>query len=431
MKFAYLLSIALSVAGVSSVSAQTPARHRPRHPNTKVSIIGSHEAVDSMKTVVKTAFEENAPADRSIEGIPRFAIVGKERNFYMGIGANMKLNGVYDWGGVDAGSTTNFSPALFQPATPGNGSGVTFSAQESNFYINIVALPGKKDKFSLFLAMNFKNPNYGLQLSHFYARYRGLTIGYTDSPFKDGDAVPYTIDDQGPCGAVSSSSVVAYWTQELGKGFSCLAGFDAPGHTMTYNDHVNELTKAFVALPVAAQYRWGDGSHVRLSALLRPMKYRDNVADTNRVLTGWGVQVSGLWSFIPKFCVYYDVAAGKGIADYINDASGTGADATPSFIKKGRENVSACWGCSFGLSYDILKQMSAQVVYSRLRVYPHSESLVPDSGYRYGQSFTANLIYHVNEFVTVGAEYNWGLKSTFEDGKLHLNRLQALFSLAF
>lgn len=407
--------------------AANPQRHRPRNPNAKVTVVGNHgESPDS----VRMAFEDNAPANRNIEGIPRFAIVGKEGNFYLGIGANMKLNGVYDWGD-EAGSVNNFSPALFTKPGEGDNAGAAFSAQESNVYLNIVALPGKKDRFSLFLSVNFKDDKYMMKLSHFYARYRGLTIGYTDSPFVDGDAVPLTLDDEGPCGAVSSSSVVIYWTQDLGHGFSCQGGFDAPGHTLTYDDNTSELNNAYVSIPVAAQYRWSDGSHVRLSGLLRPLQYRDQISHRNRMLTGWGVQVSGLWGFLPKLCLYYDAVVGKGISDYINDVSGTGADATPSFVNKGRENASTCWGYSLGLSYDIVKKLSAHAVYSQVRVNPHSQSIIPESGYRYGQTFTANMIYNINQFVTVGLEYNWGKKATFEEGKLHVNRMQALFSLAF
>ena len=55
-------------------------------------IIGSKENEQD----VENAFKENIPQDKSVAGMPHFAIVGKYKRFYLGIGANFKA--FYDFG---------------------------------------------------------------------------------------------------------------------------------------------------------------------------------------------------------------------------------------------------------------------------------------------------------------------------------------------
>lgn len=422
-----ILLCAAALCTVLPSMASTP-RHKTRHLATKVTVVGSHSAEQADS--VKEAFEDNAPSNRNIEGIPRFAIVGKENLFYMGVGAALKLNGAFDWGD-DANSVTDFTPASFTPSTPGNRSNLGFTAKESTIYMNIVALPGRKDRFSLFFSANFKGENKSFKLSHIYAKYRGLTIGYTDDAFTDGDAVPYTIDSEGPNGSVSYKTVVAYWTQDFGQGISGILGVDAPSASMEYNDKVAEVNQRIFAIPMALQYRWGDGSHVRLSGLLRPMQYRNLVLNQNKAILGWGVQVSGLASITDKLCTYYNAAYGLGIEDYFCDAADIGADVTPSLVKPGKMYAAKAWGISAGLSYAFRPDLVAHAVYSQMRVYPHSGALPPTTDYLYGQYLAANLMYNLNRFVYVGVEYDWGKRRATNGESLHVNRLQALFQLAF
>lgn len=427
MKKTYILIVLMLSYMAVSADTDSPAPYPPRNPNTQVTVLGPHPASPDS---VKSAFEENAPSVRDIEGIPRFAIVGKERKFYMGIGANLRLLGLVDWGD-HVGSDLYFTPAMFTPVAPGNRSYLSGSAQSSSIFMNIVALPARKDRFSLFILANLSGADYTLRIRYFYGKYRGLTLGYTDSPFADGDAVPTTIDSEGACGSIFYKTVTASWEQDFGHGISGSIGLDVPKASLTYDKNVGEVNQRIPAVPLHIQYRWGDGSHIRASALLRPMQYRDLVEGRNRALFGWGVQLSGLWDFLPGACVHYDAVFGRGITDYLCDGAGISADGTPSVSSPGRLDTSESLGLSLGLSYDILRNLKANALYSHMRVYPQGSSLHPASDYRYSQYLAVNLLYYLNRYIMLGLEYDWGKKDTFGGDKLHANRLQALFSLSF
>ena len=52
--------------------------------------------IDSLN--VYNIMVENAPQNPSIKDVPRFTLVGKDSKFYLGMGANVKMVGDFDWG---------------------------------------------------------------------------------------------------------------------------------------------------------------------------------------------------------------------------------------------------------------------------------------------------------------------------------------------
>lgn len=380
---------------------------------------------------VSRAFRENAPRNRRIESIPRFAIVGSDNKFYMGIGVSLRATASFDFG-ADVPSAYDFIPSAFQPSTPGNGSNLRFSAQTSSFYINVVALPGSKNRIGLFFSGDFKNDGYKFKVGHIYAKYRGLTVGYTHSLFEDGDAMPYTIDDQGPNGEASLTTVVAYWSQQLGHGFSVDAGIDAPECDFTLNDYVENVNQLFPAIPAAIQYSMADnGGHIRLAGIMRPMRYRNGLESADKNLVGWGFQLSGSYSPISPVTLYYSGAYGRGISDYLQDSNGMNTDATPSITNRGQLHLGTAWSAVGGLQYKFSRKFSSNLMYSQMRFYRADGCIAPASDYQYGQYVTANFIWRLNRFAQLGIEYNWGKCRHYNGNTLHANRFQVLWALAF
>ena len=83
----------LILAGAAlSTSAQTSHYNQKVNP---VNLILS-EMEDSLK--VYEDFAENSPADYRVPNAPRFAFVGKNRKFYLGIGGDVKATMNFDWG---------------------------------------------------------------------------------------------------------------------------------------------------------------------------------------------------------------------------------------------------------------------------------------------------------------------------------------------
>lgn len=419
-----LILAALASTGLLYASAQ---RDNRLHENGVVSVVNNDTADASQ---VEKAFKSVAPVTPNDNGLPRFAIVGKNRQFYLGIGAQFLGEAVYDIGS-NVGSSTLFTPSAFTPATPGNGSGLGFGWQTSSVYLNFVAMPHTDNQVGLFFKANFMGNNNSFNCFHFYAKYRGLTVGYTTSLFTDGAAEPMTIDFEGPNGYPFVTLFTAYWTQNFNKNFSGAIGIDAPATSLSTSSHNAAVKGRTPSIPLYVQYAWAGGnSHIRLSGLVRPMQYRNLVAEHNRTVTGMGVQLSGMASVAGPLSVQFNAAYGKGIGSYIQDDEGLGLDAV-SVGREGKMELVKTMGVTGGINYAITPKLSSNLVYSHVSNWLPEGAQVDGSQYRYGDYVAANLIYSINKFVSAGVEYDYGHRKAVDGGSLHTSRIQAQIAVTF
>lgn len=421
-----ILLMAAFAGLASSVSAigQRPGR---TFENGVTSII-VNEKSDSVANVEK-AFKGNAPTSPRENNLPRFAIIGKERQFYLGIGAQFLGEAVFDWGD-NMPSTLNFTPSSMTARARGNGGNLGFAWQSSSIHFNFVAMPNTNNQLGLYFKGNF-NTSGTFKVSHFYAKYRGLTAGYTNSAFTDGAAQPFTIDNEGPNGYPSISLFTAYWAQDFGRGFSGALGIDAPTADFSTSTTAKYVNQRIPAVPLYVQYAYNGGfDHVRLSGIVRPMQYRNLERDHNSTLAGLGIQLSGITEIAGPVSFTYNAAYGRGIANYIQDDNGLGLDATAS-TKAGEMTMSRTLGLTGGLAFNFSDKVSANMVYSHVTNWLGSNAVAQPDQYRYGDYVAANVVYNINRFLSAGIEYDYGHMKTFGGTPLHSNRLQAQLALTF
>ena len=427
MKTHLLLFGSIALLSPSVLAQNTADPYSPVDDEVVTVVVGDKGASDD----IKLSFQEFAPKRLNDNGLPRFAIVGHDRLFYLGIGAQFLGEAAFTWGD-NMPSTTDFVPSSMTPRTPGKGSSLGFSAQTSSFYLNIVGLPDTKNRVGLFFKAEFNNGNnYGLKVSHLYVKYRGATLGWTNSFFEDSEAIPFTIDDQGPNGSVELKTFIAGWTQNFSKNFSGGIGLDAPTTDLTTGAHTATVNQRIPAFPLYMQYQWGSSSHVRASAIIRPMQYRNLITDKNKALCGWGVQLSGPVAITDKLTFYFDATYGEGIANYLQDTNGLGLDAVPAIDGSGSLKAIKSMGLTGGLGYNITKRLQTNLMYSHVSNWTENRVAVSADQYRYGDYVAANLFYNINKIVGFGLEYNYGHTKDFAGNSLHANRLQAQLAVTF
>ncbi len=424
-KTAFIL--AATGASLLGCAFNASAQRDNRNEKGVVSVV-NNDTVNA--DLVEKHLKANAPASPNDNGLPRFAIVGKDHKYYIGVGAQFLGEAVYDFGDKMP-SALLFTPSSITPRTPGNGSSLRFGWQSSSVYLNAVALPGTKDQIGLFFKANFLGSNNAFNIFHFYAKYRGLTAGYTSSLFSDASAEPMTIDFEGPNGYPFTFLFTAYWTQNFTKNFSGAIGIDAPTASITPGHGTTTVDQRIPAIPLYLQYAWAEGNgHIRLSGLVRPMQYRDMVAQKNKTMTGIGVQLSGMTPVYGPLSFSYNAAYGKGIGNYLQDDNGLGLDAVATSTAGEMEMVKSL-GVTAGLSCAITPNLSANLVYSHLSNWLPDGGQVDGDTYRYGDYVAANLIYNINKFVSTGIEYDYGHRKSFDATSMHTNRFQVQFGVTF
>jgi len=417
-----------------------PALSAQNHPAKRdiieVEIVNSHNNDSTAGRKVYDIFIENAPKAFNVPGAPRFAIEGKDKKFYLGIGGQVKGTLSYDFGNpIDNGYDFTTS-AIPMTRKAGDGGLVQFNAATSGLFVNFVALPDSKDKIGVYLNANLTGgTNYGFSLQYAYIKYRGITAGYNYSLFSDMAAAPPSIDNEGPCGFTAIPKGVLDYTFNLSPKWSMGVGLEATILSATTDKSTYTVTQRVPDIPLYIQYSWGGGSSwLRASAIMRNMIYRDCVANKNRDNIGWGVKLSGSASLSPFITAYYQGAYGKGITSYFQDLFEGGLDMVPDAARPGRLSKVKTWGGYIGLQYNLSRNVYATTTYSHVRNYApaYSEGVTPwNEQYAYAQYALANVMWQINSVVSTGIEYIYGRRVNHSGAQAHDSRIQTMLMVSF
>ena len=152
-----------------------PCLYGQSHPNTpdyqEVTVINPHDRGSGDTTIVNVynIFLENAPKSFRVPGAPRFAIEGKDRKFYLGIGGTGKVTLSYDWGNPIDNAYDFTTSAIPMGRRDGDGGLIQASAATSGLYFNFVAMPGSKNRIGLYFNFNLTGNGNGYGFNLYYA----------------------------------------------------------------------------------------------------------------------------------------------------------------------------------------------------------------------------------------------------------------------
>lgn len=408
------------------------------HPMQKVNPVNLilSQAEDSLK--VYEAFAENSPADFRVPNAPRFAFVGKDRKFYLGIGGVVKATMNYDWGSP-VQNANEFAPYnIPMPGqadyNPSNKGWFGISAQQSDFFVNFVALPDNPNKIGFYLNATLLGNTYEPQLRSAYVSYRGIEAGYGFSLFTDLAADPTTIDYNGPNSFTVVINAKLDYRHNFGKHFGIGVGAEMPMASYTNDSHTSTVTQRIPDIPAYVQWNFGNNNRIRLSGLLRNMQYRDAIAKDTKNLAGWGVQLTGNFNICDKLIGYYQAAYGKGMTSYFEDLTGNGLDMVPNMDKNGQLETVKAWGAYLGLQYNFSSKCYCTAIYSQLRNYApkyNGGTTAWNDQYKYGQYVLGNFFWNINDLFTWGMEYIYGRRMNMDHTQAHDNRLQTTLMVNF
>lgn len=359
--------------------------------------------------------------------IPRFLMIDRKGNTLFGIGGYVEGVAQYDFDGAidNAGFITRDIPV---PSDPSLRNRLGASVSHTNIVLQLMRNT-PLGVFSAYVQGNFSGANSAFKLKQAYVKLDKVTVGLTRSTFQDAAAGAPTIDYQGPAGAVSRKNIMVQYRTPIGKHFTAAVSAEIPNADYTFTTGANEeINQRCPDMPAYIQYQWGNGSHVRASAMLRELSYRNLAKGENKFATGWGVQLSGVTGFNKFVSLQYEVVYGKGIANYINDLSGAGYDLL-SQGNDGEMKAPGSFSMSAGLRFNITDRLFASGTYSFARLYDQ-ENMGGDC-YRRGNYAVVNCFYDVFDSFQVGIEYLHGVRTDMNHNHGSANRLEAMVKYSF
>ena len=438
MKKRILLISAACLGGSMVASAQTSHYNQKVNP---VNVILS-DVVDSLK--VYEAFAENSPADYRVPNAPRFAVVGKNNKFYLGVGGDVKATINYDWGSPIQ-NANEFAPYdIPMPNSQGykgnKGGWFGISAQQTDLFLNFVALPDNPNKIGFYINATLLGSGYCPQVRSAYVTYRGIEAGYGFSLFTDLAADPTTIDYDGPNSFTVVINAKFDYRHNFGKHFGIGIGAEMPMTSYTDATHTSTVTQRVPDIPAYVQWNFGNNNRIRLSGLLRNMQYQNEALGKTKNAVGWGVQLTGNFNICDKLIGYYQAAYGKGMTSYFEDLTGNGLDMVPNPTNNSELETVKAWGGYLGLQYNFSSKCYCNVLYSHLRNYaPNYGANGTFDGdptpwtaqYKYGQYVLGNFFWNINNLFTWGVEYIYGRRVNMDGMQAHDNRIQTMLQINF
>lgn len=385
----------------------------PTHPNHV-------ENVAEMYSRANLAFEDPAA--------PRFLFLDKQGKVALGIGGYLKAVGMYDFDGAINNDEflTNLIPV---PNDPAQRQRFGATANRSTIFLKLVTSETPVGRIIVYMQTDFGGDGgkYGMRLKQAYVSVGHVTLGKARSTFADGPAMAPTIDDQGPSGQVSAKQMLVQYISSPYGGFRWAAAVELPSASYTEGPHTESISQRFPDIPVYVQYGWGSNSHIRASAILRELSYRNLETSKNHFATGWGVQLSAVVDLTDALRFFGHYTYGKGIGNYINDLSGEGFDLVPDGL--GKLHAPAQTGWTAGLQYTFNSHFFASASYSRAQLYDCGD--LGGDTYRYGQYVVANAFYNPWGDLRIGLEYLHGNRTNYDGDSGKANRLMAMLQYSF
>lgn len=363
---------------------------------------------------------------------PRFLFLDSEGKVAFGIGGYIKGSARYDFdGAVDDGpSFYTHDIAVPNRSDQNQALGATFN--HSVVFMQLVGTTSHFGNYEVYVMTRFSQGSgdtYGVQVKKVYLRLGNLMAGYNLSPWMDPGAAVPVVDDQGPSGSAFAYSAQVRYTPKFGRHWGASFALEIPQAAMTLTDHTRKIAQRVPDISSHIQYSWQGGhSHVRLTAMLRNLVYRDEVRSDNRFVTGYGFMLSGAIGIAPQLSLLCQASYGRGMANYINDLNGYGYDLIPTSTP-GRLTAPRSLAFEAGARLDVSPSFFLTGCYSQARVY--DQQAMGPQAYRYAQYATVSGFYDIIPDLRLGLQYIYGNRADMSGIHGHANRVTAMIQYSF
>ena len=362
---------------------------------------------------------DNAPIDPALKGF--FKIPGTDT--IMKVGGYAKLDFIYD--AKPIGTFDYFVTSAIPTSGPGTLYGTQFTAHAKQTRMNVdLRRDTEAGPARIFVeadwfgdpSVDFQPGGYQLRLRHAFGQLNNVAAGYSFSAFMDNDALPDTLDFEGPGAAPYLLDAQGRYTWKLGKNLGIGLSLEAPQSQVTAPTGTGKST--FPDVGLRARYE-DDPGHLQVSGIFRRLGWSSGTG-TNDYTGGYGLNIAGSLKTIGEDYMVAGGVWGKGIARYISDIGGLGLDAVVD--PNGNLQALEEYGGYAAYTHYWLEKLrtTAVVGYLGMGNQPYQSS----TSFTNSQYYSANLIWNPWGSLSVGVEVLYGRFRTFDGLSANDTRIQ-------
>jgi hypothetical protein len=338
----------------------------------------------------------------------------------------IQVDGTYDFDRVDPEWAASLRPSKIPVHCPadagcGNDGETSVSVRQSRLGVRGLLPTPVGD-----LRTRFEFDLYGVgddagettfRLRHAWGELGSFGAGQTSSLFMDPDVFPNTIEYWGPVGMVFLRNPQIRWTPFATDEFRAAVAVESPAAAVDSGkvgqiELVDQLGgfDGWNRIPdftahLRAQGEWG---HVQLGGILRSVGFEIRTLDGNGPdghEWGYGGNLSGSVRLFENDQILWQVAGGRGFANYMNDGGADIAPASSSPTRPGAETVPLLgWLLYYNRQWN--ERWTSSIGFSEHRQFPTSGQ--EPGAFQLGQYGSVNVLFHPIPQMFVGPEFLWG-----------------------
>lgn len=426
--------------------SQDPGLASARASNAEATVKSTETSADKAKPVdhyadarddtqISSATLDKKPPVEGIDArqhdgfIPIF-----NRKAYIKFSAKTQVDLIMDSNNADSpGEFITSSLPVRGQSNYGSGFNSSISIRQSGISIEGL-LETADEPIRFFYRNNFfgsSTSQFGYNLLEFYGEWNGLHLGYGYTAFLDRDAVPSTLDWEGPNslpmvynGQIRYTHALADFdgSQLLGK-LSLEAGSPSITGVAAGNDFYERFPDGVAVLRLQ-----GEDWHTQVSSVFSSLTAQ-TPSGNNADALGWGVAVSGSWNFTDDDLLIAWGNFGSGYANYVQDSFGLGLDAvlTPA----GNLETIDAFGFGVGYTHDWSDNLSSTLSYGYLEIDDRDYPAIPPTTMNKTWYGSSNLVWNITRNWLLGAELLYGRKKAVNGATGDDFRVQVSTSYTF
>lgn len=340
---------------------------------------------------------------------------------------SMKLGGfIKVVGGTDSDSEgfgTNFLPAYLSEARDQQGAS-SIDATLSRLFVDGRA-PTQNGGLRGYIEWDLNDGNNGnvaVKMRHAYGSWQhknfSLVAGHTWSTMMDLLIIPEGLTEPTVSGVIFMRQPQIRVTQAFDSGLKLHAALEDPNSDDVYNMSQIQL-KNVTNVPdmvVGIEYGKQGVGHLRLNSILRRIEARLDSGGTDTE-TAWGISLSGHVNLFKKDVLRASGVYGEGLGRYLLGIQSSAGGATDYNSLELQDN----WGVMSAYEHHWNDKFRSTIMGG----YAHAKVL----DWRPGETFessiytSANLLWQVLPYMTLGVEYAYGQKENKDNSDVDNHRI--------
>ena len=325
---------------------------------------------------------------------------------------SIRLNGAYDFNGLQ--NTDNFDTYLIPVGeTPSEQARFYLQATQTRIGFELSRVTTGGVVFGRIEA-DFRGQGNTFRLRHAYGEYKYFLAGQTWSTFSDVEALPVTVDLEGPPSSTTVRTPQARYSATVNDSMSWAVAIEAPLADITNPDStVGDAYQGFGDITARARLT-SDWGHLQMAAVLRTLSAKGSEGETD-FLPGLGAMLSGRSQVAERDAFLFQAVGGLAISRFVGSLGGKGLDLLYNPFS-GRFEQMLSYGGFVTWNHQRLFDMNLETNLTGGYLGVQNKDFQPADAYKNSQYVSANVFWVFTEGGRTGVEFSWG-RRTNKDGE--------------